>query len=168
MALDLSGILFFMPVFSFLFVFVVIFALLAKTKIIGESKFVLLLVSFIISIVFMSFSSAELYVRTIIPWFVVLMVVVVLVLLIAMFSTKAWDKIMTPAFAWVVVIILVIIFLVSAIYVFNPVFHPDLGISSGQGTSMMEQMRLWLDGGFAGSILLLIIAVIVAWVITKK
>jgi len=168
MALDLSGILFFMPVFSFLFVFVVIFALLAKTKIIGESKFVLLLVSFIISIVFMSFSSAELYVRTIIPWFVVLMVVVVLVLLIAMFSTKAWDKIMTPAFAWVVVGVLVLIFLVAAIYVFNPVFHPDLGVSSGEGNSMIEQIRGFMNGGIGGSILLLVIAVIVAWVLTKK
>jgi len=168
MALDISGLLFFMPVFSFLFVFIVIFALLAKTKVIGESKFVLLLVSFIISIVFMSFSSAELYVRTIIPWFVVLMIIVFLVLLIAMFSTKAWDKIMTPAFAWIVVGVLILIFLIAAIYVFNPVFHPDLGVTSGQGNSMIEQIRGWLDGGVAGSILLLVIAVIVAWVLTKK
>jgi len=168
MALNISGLLFFMPVFSFLFVFLIVFALLAKTKIVGESKFVLVLISFIISIIFMSFSSAELYIRTILPWFVILMVVVFLILLIAMFSTKAWDKIFTPAFAWVIVGVLILIFLIAAIYVFNPVFHPDLGVTSGQGTSMIEQIREYMDGGIAGSILLLVVAIIVAWIVTKK
>lgn len=168
MALDISGLFFFMPVFSFLFVAVIIYALLLKTKILGESQWINLLISFILAVVFMSFSSAELYIRTIVPWFVVLMVIVFLVLLIALFSTKAWDKIMTPAFAWVVVGVLIIIFLIAAIRVFNPVLHPDLGVTSGQGTSFIEQIRDYMGGGFAGSILLLIIAAIVAWVITKK
>ena len=168
MPLNISGLLFFMPVFSFLFVAIIVYALLAKTKILGGSKWVNLLTSFILAVVFMSFSSAELYVRTILPWFVVLIVVVFLILLIAMFSTKAWDKIMTPGFAWVVVIVLIIIFVVAAIRVFNPVLHPDLGVASGQGISLMEQMRTWFGGGIAGSILLLIIAAIVAWVITRN
>jgi len=168
MSLNISGLLFFMPVFSFLFVLVIVYALLLKTKILGSSNWINLLTSFILAVVFMSFSSAELYVRTILPWFVVLIVVVFLILLIAMFSTKAWDKIFTPGFAWIIVIILIIIFVVAAIRVFNPVLHPDLGVASGQGTSLIEQMRTWLDGGVAGSILLLVIAAIVAWVITKK
>ena len=91
MALNISGIFFFMPVFSFLFVAIVVYALLTKTKVLGGSKWINLLTSFIVAVVFMSFSSAELYVRTVLPWFVVLMVVVFLILLIAMFSTKAWD-----------------------------------------------------------------------------
>ena len=168
MALNISGLLFFMPVFSFLFVAIIVYALLAKTKIIGESKWILLLTSFIVAVVFMSFSSAELYVRTILPWFVILMVVVFLIILIAMFSTNAWDKIMTPTFAWIVVVVLIIIFLVAAIRVFNPVLHPDLGVTSGQGSSLIEQIRGWLENGALGSVLLIIIAAIVAWVITKK
>ena len=154
MALNISGIEFFMPVFSFLFVFVVVFALLAKTKILGDSKFINSLISFIVAVVFMSFSSLELYVKTIMPWFVVLVVVVFCVLLIAGLSTKSWEKMMTPAFAWVVVGILIIIFLVAAIRVFNPVFHPDLGITSG--------------GGFFGSLILIVVGALVAWVLTKK
>tara|TARA_Y100000310_G_scaffold138173_1_gene137076 strand:- start:11862 stop:12368 length:507 start_codon:yes stop_codon:yes gene_type:complete len=168
MALDISGLFFFMPIFSFLFVVLIVFSILAKTKILGDSKWIIALTSFIVAVVFMSFSSADLYIRTIIPWFVVLMVVVFLVLLIALFSTKAWDKIMSPAFAWVVVGILILIFLIAAIRVFNPVLHPDLGVTSGQGTSFLEQIKDFMSGGIAGSILLLIVAVIVAWVITKK
>ncbi|MDP3026525.1 MAG: hypothetical protein Q8N63_02365 [Nanoarchaeota archaeon] len=166
MALNISGINFFMPVFSFLFVFILVYALLAKTKIIGDSKFVLLLISFIIAVVFMSFSSLELFVRTIIPWFIVLVVAVFLILIIGMFSSKSWVP--KSGFAWVVIVVLLVIFLISAIYVFNPVFHPDLGVASGEGTSLLQQIKGYMNGGVVGSIILVVIAAIVAWVITKK
>ena len=166
MPLDISGLNFFMPIFSFLLVFVIAYVLLARFKIIGESKFANVLISFIIAIIFMSFSSLKLYVETIIPWFVVLLVIVFLVLLMGLFTSKDW--IPKSWFAWIVVVVLIIIFLISAISVFNPVFHPDLGITSGQGTSMLEQLGGYFGGGFLGSILLLIIAGIIAWVLTRK
>ena len=168
MAIDISGIYFFMPVFSFLFVFLIVYAILAKTKILGDSTFVNFLVSFIMAIIFMSFSSLDLYVKTIIPWFIVLFISVFLVLLIAGLSTKELDKIMTKGFAWIVIIILLIIFLISAIKVFNPVFHPDLIITSGEGTSLVEQISYASGGRVFGTILLIVIAVIVSWVLTRK
>ena len=167
MAIDISGIYFFMPVFSFLFVFVIVYALLAQTKILGANKFVHLLISFIMAIIFMSFSANRLYVETIIPWFVVLLVVVFLVLLIAGLSTKKLDGIMTTNFAWAVIIILIIIFLIAAIRVFNPVLHPELLITGGEdGPGIIGQ--IFGSSSIAGSILLIIIAAVVAWVITKK
>jgi hypothetical protein len=170
MAINVSGISFFMPIFSFLFVFLIIYALLAMSKVLGESKFIHVVISFIVSIVFMSFSSAELFVRTIIPWFVILVIVVFFILLIAGFSTKSLDKIMTPAFAWVVIAVLGIIFLVSAIYVFNPFFHPDLIVAEGaEGPGVVQQVANFLSqSSIAGGIILLIVAIIVSWVITRK
>ncbi len=166
MAIDISGLNFFMPVFSFLFVFIIIYALLAKSKVIGESKFVLLLISFIVAVIFMSFSSLELYVQTVIPWVVVLTIFTLFVLMLGMFSSKNW--IPKSWLGWVIIGILVLIFLISAIKVFNPVFHPDLGITSGEGTSLLEQVGSYMGGGFLGSILLIVIAIVVAWIITKK
>jgi len=169
MVLDVSGLNFFMPVFAFLFVFVVIYAILLKSRVFGDIPFAYFLTSLVVSVIFMSFSSLELYVRTLVPWFVVLFIVVFLVLMIAGFSTKSLDKIMTSKFAWVVVTILVIIFLIAAIKVFNPIFHPDLIISSGEGTSMMDQLRGFFSSSkVAGSVLLLVIAAVVAFVISKK
>lgn len=169
MPLDISGLQFFMPVFSFLFVFVIIYAILAKTNVIGNSKFIHVLVSFIISIVFMSVSSMNLYVLEIIPWFAVLIVIVFLVLVIAGFSTKKLDNIMTPTFAWVAIAVLIIIFLIAAIKVFNPVLHPELGITSGDNPGILGQLSDFVtSSSVAGSIILLIIVAIVAWVITKK
>ena len=57
---------------------------------------------------------------------------------------------------------------VLGIKVFNPIFHPDLIITSGEGTSLLGQLRDYGAGNIVGSILLLIIAGVVAWVITRK
>ncbi|MEK6830968.1 MAG: hypothetical protein AABX77_02970 [Nanoarchaeota archaeon] len=168
MPIDISGVYFFMPIFSFLFVFLIVYAILARTKILGEAGFMNLLVSFIMAIIFMSFSSLELYVKTIVPWAIVLLVSVFLVLLLAGMSTKELDKIMTKKFAWSIIIILIVIFLISAIKVFNPVFHPDLIITSGEGTSLIEQLTYSVDGRVAGTILLILIAIVVSWILTRK
>ncbi len=169
MTIDLSGLSFFMPVVSFLFVFVVIYALLAKTKIIGESNWIHLLISFIVAIVFISFSSMELFVRTVIPWFAVLIIVLFLVLLLGLFSSKDWVP--QSWLGWVFIGLLGLIFLISAIKVFNPIFHPDLILTSGAegyGNSFGEQITdFFTSSKVAGSLLLVVVAVVVSWVLTK-
>jgi len=169
MAIDVSGLSFFMPILGFLFIFIVVYGLLFKTQVLGDSKGIQLFISFIMGVIFISFSSMRLYVETIIPWFAVLLVVLFLVLFVAMFSTKAWEKMLTPAFAWVVVGVLILIFLIAAIKVFNPVFHPDLIVTSGSGgESLWEQISDFFSGSrVGGSVLLIIVAVIVSWVLVK-
>ena len=168
MAIDISGLNFFMPVFSFLFVFIIVYAILFSTKIMGDSKLVLSLMSFIMTIIFMSVSSLDLYVRTIIPWAAVLLAVVFLVLLVGGLAAGKLEVITKSWFAWIFVVILIIIFLIAAIKVFNPVLNPNLGVTSGEGTSLLQQIKDNLSSGILGSILLLIIAGVVAWLITKK
>ncbi|VVB78638.1 Uncharacterised protein [uncultured archaeon] len=167
--MNISSIFFFMPVISFLFVFVVVFAILAKTKILGDGR-VNVIVSFIMAIIFMNFSSLDLFVRTITPWFIVLLICLFFILVVLGFSTKSLDKIMTPGFGWAFVIILIIVFLIAAIRVFNPVFHPSLILTSGGEGSpgIIWQIRQMLDSQIMGSILLLVVGGVVAWVLTKK
>jgi hypothetical protein len=169
MAIDVSGLNFFMPIFSFLFVFIVVYALLEKTKILAGTKFIHFLISFIVAIVFISFSSIEFYVRQIIPWAVVLIVILLFVLLIAGFSTKSLDKIMTPAFAWVFIGILILVFLIAAIKVFNPVLHSSSGIVEGHGgeTIWLQIRDFFGSSTVGGSILLIVVAVIISWIIAK-
>lgn len=168
--MDISSLFFFMPVISFLFVFVVVFAILAKTKILGDGR-VNIIVSFIMAIIFMNFSSLDLFVRTITPWFIVLLVCLFFVLVIITFSVNDLSKkIITTKFGWAVVIILIVIFLIAAIRVFNPVFHPSLVVTSGGEGSpgIVWQIRQMLDSQVVGSIILLVIGAIVAWFLTKK
>src|SRR3989344_144112 len=120
---NVIGVNLFMPVFSFLFVTIISYLILLKTNVLGGSKFLSLLVSFILAIIFMSFSSLDLYVRTIIPWAVVILVIVFLVLLVMGFATGNLKKVMESKSMGIFGVLLVIIFLVSAIKIFNPVFH---------------------------------------------
>jgi len=48
--------------------------------------------------------------------------------------------------------------LIAAIRVFNPIFHPDLIVTSGEGTSLVEQIRYAIGGRFFGAALLVVIA----------
>lgn len=170
--INITGLSFFLPVFSFLFVFIIVYAILFKTKVLGESQFVNILIGLIVAIIFMSFStpagSADEYVRTIIPWFAVLFVCVFLVLLLMGLATKDVGTMMTSKFAWAFAIVLIVIFLIAAIRVFKPVLDPVYGISSSPDSpQIISQLRSLFMGPIGGGILLVIIAVIVAWVITK-
>src|SRR3990172_13038387 len=88
MAVDLSLIQNYLPILSFLLVFTVVFAVLAKTKVLGESKFVNLFVSFIVATIFVSLTSAREYVLSITPWFAVFVIVSLFLLSIAGFAGK--------------------------------------------------------------------------------
>lgn len=167
MAIDISGIFFFMPIISFLFVFLIVWSILVKSSILGDVPWVNLFVGLIMATIFISFSSLDLYVRTVVPWFVVLFICLFLVLLLGGLASKDVMKAAGSKGGWVAIALLIIIFLIAAIKVFNPVFHPDLIITSGEGTSLVEQIRYGADGTVFGTLLLIVIAGLVSWVLFK-
>lgn len=159
--LDFSWLSYYMAIFGFLFVFTVIYAILAKTKILGENAFTNALVSFVLAIIFITFSPGVRYVQTIVPWFAILIVCVFCVLFLVAFSQKDIDKFLKPWFTWVMILVLIVIFLFSAIVVFNPVLGPYLpGGAKASGFFYSER--------FLGGVLLLVIAAAAAWILTRK
>jgi len=170
MAIDFSWLAYYVPIFGFLFVLTVMYAILTKTKILSESPLVNIIVSFVFGIVFVSFLPAVNYVSLIIPWFVTLVVCLFLFMVIIGFSQKEVDKIMKPWVTWVVLAILMLVFLVSAIYVFNPLFTKGLaeftGMSQGEITSRLGDFVF--SESFFGGALLLIVAIIASVVLTKS
>ena len=82
MALDLSGIGTLIPVFGFLLVFTVVFALLAKTKALGEQRWVHVFVSFVVAIITVASANAIEYVKTITPWFAAFVVSILFISLL--------------------------------------------------------------------------------------
>src|SRR3972149_260742 len=118
MAVDLSLIQNYLPILSFLLVFTVMFAVLAKYKVLGESKFVNLFVSFIIATIFVSLTSAREYVISITPWFVVFVIVSLFLLLLSGFAGKVSEG-LTKGIGIAAVIGLLAVFLVSAYYTFS-------------------------------------------------
>ena len=65
MAADLSAITYFAPIAAFLLVFIVIFAVLIKTRLLGTNKWMLIFLAFLIASIFISVAGARQYIQTI-------------------------------------------------------------------------------------------------------
>jgi hypothetical protein len=167
---DLSGIAFFAPIAAFLLVFLVSFAIFHKTNILGESKWLNLFISLIISSLFVSFAGGRLYVQTIVPWIAIALVCLVFLLAILGFVGKDVDF-MKKGVGIAFVVILGIIFLISAFFVFSEVFIKYIpGPTFARGSSPEERYFLsWLySPRIAGAIILIVISAIVSWILVKK
>ncbi|MBX4196477.1 hypothetical protein KW805_02735 [Candidatus Pacearchaeota archaeon] len=158
---DLSGIEIFLPLLGFLFVFIVVFVVLNKTKVV-ENKFIELLTAFILATVFVSAIGPRTYVLSIIPWFAVLIVSLFLMLALVGFVggdfTKNWSPQVGRGFA----IALIVIFIVSGIVVFSSYFQAYLpgGPSSFSGWAYSPRVT--------GAFLLLVAGAIVSWVLVRS
>lgn len=152
---DLSSIQSFLPILAFLLVFTVVFAVLAKIKVLGESKFVNLLISFIVAAIFVSVTSATDYVIKITPWFVIFVVSFMFILIIIGFSDKVPDA-LKKGLGIVFVIGVLIAFLISAFYTFSSASF------IGQVSDWVTKPRIY------GAILLIVIGAIASWILTRK
>lgn len=157
MNVDISGMGYFAPIYTFLFVLLVCYALLMKTKILGGIGWIDFVVSAIIALIFSTFASAHEYVQSIVPWFAVLMIVLFLILLLVSFGGKP-DAFLKPGFLWVFVAVLIIAVLVSAVRIFPGVF-------GGAWNSLVNFAET--QAQIFGAIVLIVIGVLVAWKILK-
>src|SRR3989344_5710429 len=90
MAVDVSGISYFLPIISFLVIFLVSFAVMMKAKL-PESKFLQVLLSFLIATIFISVGGARTYIENVAPWFAVVLVSLFLMFLVLGLAGKGLD-----------------------------------------------------------------------------
>ena len=164
---DISSLNLFMPIFSFLLVFIIIYAVLVKTKIVGESNFVQLFVSFLIAIVFVLAVKPSEYVLSIVPWFAVMLVIGFLILALTGFVGGKTAETLNPQFGKALVYILGAIFIVVAFFSFSDLFAPYIPGGSG-GNENVSAVTGWLfSSEIGGAIVLLIICALVSWVLIR-
>ncbi len=168
MAVDVSGVSYFLPIIGFLLVFVVIFAFLNKTKIFGEHLFVQLLVAFLVAIIFVSSLQAREYVKNIATWTAILIISLAFLLLIMGIVGKDMSF-MFKGVGIIFVIILILVFIFSAINVFSSQLGPYIpGTSSyGQNSELLPFFHWLYSSRVMGAILLLIVAGLVSWVLAR-
>jgi len=156
MELDIAGLLYFMPIFTFLFVFVVVYSLLNKVKeSLGTNDFLNALIGFLVSTVFISVSSMRLYLETIVPWFAILIVALFFILTIVGVSQQKIDSILTKNFIIGVVVILIAVFLIAGVKVFSSILSPLF-------------YKIKNDDRIFGGVLIFLVAALTSWLLTKK
>lgn len=161
---DVSGIAYFAPIFAFLLVFVVVYAVLLKTRLLGEHKLGLVFVSFLVATLFISFAGGIDYVLTITPWLAILLISLFFVLLLAGLIGKEMEFMNKPV-GVIVLIVSGIIFLVSGYVVFSEVIGQYFPYSRNYvintGSEFIFSPRV------VGAVVILIVAALASIVLVK-
>jgi len=149
----ISALSYFMPIFAFFLVFIVVYALLVKTQVLGGNHFVMVFISFILAGFFVVEASLVEFIKFSSSWVSVTIILVFLLIVIfgfipgkeplAFLSKGSW-------FAWVLLGVIIALFIISSAYVFN-------------WTVNWGELRSWFHTEWFGMILLLVIAAVVSW-----
>lgn len=148
---------YFLPILSFLLVFVVVYAILAKTGVLGSNNFIHLLISFILAVFFIIEVQLVDYVEFTSSWFVVFMFVIFVAFVLVAFVSgeKALEVFQGRVISWIVLGLVLAFFVISSAFVFNWAVNWD-------------RLLDWAYSDWFGFVLLLVIAAVVSFVITKK
>lgn len=163
---DLSGITYLLPILSFLLVFVIVFAVLQKSKII-EKVGLQIFVAFLFATLFISATGPSKYVEHVGAWFAVFFVCLFLIILMMGLVGKQVES-LHKGVGIAFVVLLIIMFVVSAIVVFNDSLSPYLPWSDDLGSGSAGEFTDWLySGRVMGAILLIVVSAIVSYILMK-
>lgn len=156
--LDFSGMSVLVPVFGFILVFTVVYALLSKTEALGKNRFVHIVASFAVAAIFVVSTSAVKYVSLITPWFAAFVISLLFIALIVGLIRPKLDDFFVPGFAWFLVAVLIIIFVASAAVVFGDVINKYLA----------GPKHFALSPTVIGFVVLIGLGIIAAYLVTRK
>ena len=141
------------PVLMFLFIFAIIYAILQGTKVIGDSKVIHALIAAVFGFVMLFSSKIAEVIMIMIPWFVVVGILGVLILIILKSLGVSDSAIQSQAkgngVVWTVIIIFLIIFVGAMISVFGN--NDDSGTDYAQGYTLDADGNIVVNDGSSTS-----------------
>ncbi len=149
---------YFLPIFSFLLVFIVLYAILQKTHVLGDNPSISILISLILSSFFIVETQLVDFVNFTASWMTVIFITIfIFSTVLAFLPGKEPLAFLTKGswFSWTILVVLVIFFITSATHVFN------LAIN-------WAMLRTWAQTEWFGFILLAVIATIISIVLKKS
>ena len=128
--------------------------------------------SFVIATIFVTGSSVRQLVLNVIPWFGVLLIALFLMMVLIGFMGKQ-DAVIGKGVAWIFVVLLIIIFLVSGIKVFSNSLAPYLPSAtyeqvSGADPNLVSFFSWLYSPQVKGFFLLIGVAALVTWLLVRK
>lgn len=152
-AATISAFGYLVPIFAFLLVFIVVYALLAKTGVLGDGHAAMIFISLILAAFFVIQASFVEFIEFSNAWFGALIIgLFFLLVILAFLPGKEPLSFLTASswFSWVVLGIIIAIFIISSAYVFNWALNWEL-------------IKNWFSSDIVGLILLLVIAAVISW-----
>jgi hypothetical protein len=153
-----------MPLLAFFFVFLLTYALLDKTRILGDHKAINWTLSVILAIFFVFTPLATKFTALTVPWVIIFIIIVFLMLLVISFVRGKIDDIVdSKVISLIIVAVILIIFIVSALNVFGPIVSQ--GAFSPEAQTAVDYVS---QPQFIAMVIILIVAGILSWQVTKK
>lgn len=162
--LDIGILDYFAPAFVWLLVFGVLFAILEKTKVFGEKTGINSLVAFSISLLFLLTPDLVNIVKVITPWFTILFIFVLMIVLLFLFVGVKESEI-SGAFSergmvWIILMIMFVIFFYGLTQVYGAQIQTIYGgAEAGADASVSQQVgKILFHPRVLGMVILLLIA----------
>lgn len=145
----------------FIFIFAILYAIVSKIELFGSNKAVHILIAFSSSLLVVFIPETKALINFMTPWFVILIILVVFMLLAVMTlgikhsEITDWLKNVSPGTTSTIVIIVIILFLFAVYKVFGPIFT----MAGPEETGLWAALtRVVLQPKVLGVIFLLLIA----------
>lgn len=171
--LDISLLSFFMPIFSFLLVFAIVYAVMDKFNVLGKGKVIKITVAFTISLVFMFSPRALQFVLELVPWFVVMLVLILIIFATLMFMGVSEGDLTAASKKGSVYWIILSFVIIGLLLTFGKVFGSIRGDDTPNGEEHEDPnggqntLQSIFSAKVLGALILLIIAVFAMQNITK-
>ncbi len=160
--LDVTALANFSVIFVFLFVWLVVYAILLYTKVLGQNQFINILIGLVIAFFVIISEIATLIVKQIAPVFAIVLVFIVIVSIASgMFGNVQVESL--SSMKWIVLVILIIALVVgTASVVRENIEVPERGEDFGKISTVI------FHPNFLGMILILLIAVFTIGLLASK
>lgn len=177
--LDTNLIGFLLPLFSFLLVMVIIFAVMDKFKVAGENRAIHWAIAFCIAFIFLFSSDAVQFLNLLTPWFILLVVFGLFLVSFFVFLGVSHGEISNamkePKVYWAVIGISLLVFFIALGQVFGDVLGgKKTVVEDGKtrviqgGTPVTEGIRAVVHPRVLGALFLLIIAAFAIRLISEQ
>ena len=165
---NVTAVSYFLPIISFLLVWILVYAVLAKTEVI-KSQWLQIFSSLLVATLFITAVGARDYIKYVGAWMAMLIVsMIFLLMILGMFGRDLTKFTNGAGISFAIVALL--IFIVSAIVVYSSYIGPYLPWGDGVGNSSGPgQFAGWLySSRVLGAVLLLVVSGIVAFILAKS
>ena len=156
--LDTELLEFFKPIFSLGLVIAVLYAILDKFKLLGESKLPKLFIAFTIGVLFLFSADAVKLIDFVSPWFAVMIIMLMFLLTTFLFMGVKEETLVSavedPRVYWPVLVISIILFLIAL----TQVFGERITLAGGGESGVSAGIRAIVHPRVLGAIILLLIA----------
>lgn len=167
--ISLVGLAFFKPLLVFLMIFIIFYALLKNTKVLGGENFIQMFSAFLISSIFVTTNNIQELVLVVTQGFTILIIAGFFMLALTGFLGKS--EIIGKGFAWIFVISMFVIFIISGMKIFGKNLFsylpgPNYGVGMDKG--ILYFLDILYSPNVLGTILFVAITGVVMLILVKS